>query len=235
MVNDGVYKSDTLVKPSTFNTLFEPHSFQGGNGQYPTTALTKPNWNTYGLGWFQQDYRGHKLDFHTGSIAGLIAIAGIMHEKDLAVYVFANLDHAELRHAILFKAIDLYAFDDDSRDWHKEIFDLYSGFRNEAKAAHEKQLKAQIKETKPSLPLKDYQGTYTHKMLGEIIVSASTDALQLNFNDYKKYTATHWHYDTFKTNKDSKWRDSIMATFVLNADGKINEMNVMGEVFIKNQ
>ena len=166
LVNDGIYKSDTLVKPSTFKTLFEPHSFQGGNGQYPTTALTKPNWNTYGLGWFQQDYRGLKLDFHTGSISGLIAIAGVVHHKDLAVYVFANLDHAELRHSILFKAIDLYAFDDDSRDWNKEIFDLYSRFKNEAKAAHEKQLKEQVKGTKPSLPLKDYQGTYTNQMFG---------------------------------------------------------------------
>ena len=233
LVNGGIYKSDTLVRSATFKKLFEPHSFQGGNGQYPTTALTKPNWNTYGLGWFQQDYRGHKLDFHTGSIAGLIAIVGIMHDEDLAVCVFANLDHAELRHAILFKTIDLYAFDDNGRDWHGEVFNLYSGLKDSEKAFLEKQQKERIKETVPSLPLEDYVGTYSHKMLGKVMVAVSGDVLQINFNDYKKYRATHWHYDTFKINKDPKWRSRFVVTFALDSRGKSSELNVMGEIFRK--
>ena len=69
-----------------------------------------------------------------GSLFGLVAIVGLLRDKDIAVYVFANLDHAELRHAIMYKAIDLYAFDDDGRDWHKEIYDLYSGLKKEANA-----------------------------------------------------------------------------------------------------
>jgi hypothetical protein len=56
-----------------------------------------------------------------------------MHDYDIAVYVFANFDHTELRHAIMYKAIYLYVFDHDSRDWNKEIFNLYAGFNEEAK------------------------------------------------------------------------------------------------------
>ena len=175
------------------------------------------------------------MDFHTGSIAGLIAIAGIMHDEDLAVYVFANLDHAELRHAILFKTIDLYAFDDNGRDWHGEVFDLYSGFKQREKASLEKQQKEQIKETEPSLLLENYVGTYSHKMLGKVMVTISGDALQINFNDYKKYSVTHWHYDTFITNKDPRWRSSFMVTFELDSRGKSSELNVMGEIFRKTE
>jgi len=156
-----------------------------------------------------------------------------MHDEDLAVYVFANLDHAELRHAILFKTIDLYAFDDNGRDWHGEVFNLYSGLKDSEKAFLEKQQKERIKETVPSLPLEDYVGTYSHKMLGKVMVAVSEDVLQINFNDYKKYRATHWHYDTFKINKDPKWRSRFVVTFALDSRGKSSELNVMGEIFRK--
>lgn len=233
LVNDGVYKSDTLVKPATFKTLFEPQSLLGAQGAYPTNALTNPNWNTYGLGWFQQDYRGHKLDFHTGSIAGLVAIAGIMHDKDMAVYVFANLDHAELRHAIMYKSIDLYAFEDDSRDWHKEVFQLYSGFRQKDAAMMERQQKARVTGTKPSLPLSAYTGIYHNKMLGTVNVKLLNNKLKVNINDYKSATAEHWHYDTFITEKDPKWRSRFPLQFILNASGKVKVLDLLGEKFSK--
>ena len=112
---------------------------------------------SYGLGWFQHDYRGEKLDFHTGSIAGLIAVAGIIHEKNTAVYVFSNLDHAELRHAILYKAMDLYAFGEEGRDWHSEVFDLYSGFREMSKKALETRNSSRVMNTKPSVSLTSFE------------------------------------------------------------------------------
>lgn len=233
LVNDGVYKSDTLVKPKTFKYLFEPHSFLGSSGTYPTNALTKPNWNTYGLGWFQQDYKGHKLDFHTGSLFGLVAIAGIMHDKNVAVYVFANLDHAELRHAIMYKAMDLYGFNDDSRDWHTEVFKLYEGFKKENIEALKKKIEERAENTKPSLPLEAYEGSYVSEMLGKVVVTAQDDALQTNFNDFITYDAEHWHYDTFITNKDPRFHEKLLIRFELNTDGKINQLDFMGEVFTK--
>ncbi len=235
LVNDGVYKTDTLVKPKTFKKLFEPHSFLGLTGTYPTNALTKPNWNTYGLGWFQQDYKGHKLDFHTGSLFGLVAIAGVMHDKNMAVYVFANLDHAELRHAIMYKAIDLYAFDDNSRDWHLEVFKLYQGFKKENLEKSKKKAANRVKNTKTSLPLEAYQGRYTNEMLGSAKVSMQNDKLRINFNEFITYDARHWHYDTFITNKDPRFREKLVVRFELNNDGEISQFDFMGEVFTKTE
>jgi CubicO group peptidase (beta-lactamase class C family) len=233
LVNEGIHQSDTLVKPKTFNYLFEPQSFLGESGSYPTNALTKPNWNTYGLGWFQQDYKGQKLDFHTGSLFGLVAIAGIMHDKDVAVYVFANLDHAELRHAILYKAMDLYAFNDVSRDWHTEVFNLYAGFKKENLETSKKKIAARVKDTKPTLPLESYAGSYTNEMLGTATITVLNTELKVNFNEFISYEAQHWHYDTFITNKDSRFYEKTMIQFEMNSDGKIKEFNFMGEVFKK--
>lgn len=233
LVNDGIHQSDTLVKPKTFKYLFEPQSFLGASGSYPTNALTKPNWNTYGLGWFQQDYKGQKLDFHTGSLFGLVAIAGIMHDKDIAVYVFANLDHAELRHAILYKAMDLYAFNDDSRDWHSEVFKLYAGFKNKKLETSKKKIAARVKDTKPTLSLESYAGRYTNKMLGTATIAVHNTELIVNFNDFISYEAQHWHYNTFITNKDPRFYEKITIQFEMNSDGKIKEFDFMGEVFTK--
>ncbi len=235
LVNDGVYKNDTLVKPTTFAYLFKPHALQPEGGMYPTTALTKPNWNTYGLGWFQQDYRGSKLDFHTGSLGGLVAIAGVLHDKNMAVYVFANLDHAELRHAIMLKAIDLFVFNDDARDWHTEVFKLYNGINKKNIEKQKKKVDERVKNTKPSLPLSAYKGVYNNKMLGNATVTQIGDILEVNFNSHISYRASHWHYDTFITNKDPSWDEKFEIRFDLNNKGKVKQLDFMGAIFTKKE
>lgn len=233
LVNGGSFKNDTLIKPSTFNYLFKPQVLLSESAKYPTNALTKPNWNSYGLGWFQQDYNGHKLDFHTGSLFGLVAIVGVMHDKNMAVYVFANLDHAELRHAIMYKALDLYAFNDDGRDWHTEVLNLYNGFKSATAERVKKKIAKRAMHTKPSLPLSAYEGAYTNEMLGNVKVSLANDELQLNFNDFISYEATHWHYDTFVTNKDPRFRQKLDVRFELNNAGEISQFEVLGQTFTK--
>ena len=57
-----------LLEEATHAELFVPQTLVDRDEFYPTQALTEPHWTTYGLGWFQQDYRGRAVDFHTGSI-----------------------------------------------------------------------------------------------------------------------------------------------------------------------
>ncbi|MGB4958241.1 MAG: serine hydrolase [Saprospiraceae bacterium] len=233
LVNNGVYKGDTLLRPATFNYLFKPQAMLPEDGAYPTNALTKPKWNTYGLGWFQQDYKGTKLDFHTGSLSGLVAIAGLVRDHNMAVYVFSNLDHAELRHAIMYKAVDLFVFGDDSRDWHAEVFRLYSGFYKKDQDALKKRKDERAINTMPSLKLTQYTGTFKNEMLGKLTVSITNDKLHLNFNDYQKYDTEHWHYDTFITLKNKRSRSASLFNFNLGQSGKVESVMIFGKKFTK--
>ncbi|HTE12946.1 MAG TPA: hypothetical protein VK645_18325 [Chitinophagaceae bacterium] len=52
---------------------------------YPTMEIIRPHWFTYGHGWFQHDYRGQVIQFHTGSLAGLTAIAGLVPAEHLGI------------------------------------------------------------------------------------------------------------------------------------------------------
>lgn len=229
----GIYKGTQLLRPETFDYLFRPHAFVGARNFYPTQELTGPNWMTYGLGWFQHDYRGHKLDYHTGSIAGLVAIAGIMHDTKTAVYVLANRDHAELRHAILYKAMDLWAFDDGDRDWHQEIFGLYEKSRIERETALKKFNESRIEGTSTSLPLKAFAGRFAHPMLGEATVSVTDSGLEVNFNGFVAFHTRHWHYNSFISDKENKLQSRQLFTFEVGADGAISKLGAFGEFFNK--
>ena len=67
------------------------------------------------------------MDFHTGSIDGMVAIIGLIRDEHLGVYVLSNLDHAELRHALMYRVFDLYGTGNRTRDWSADLLDLYSG------------------------------------------------------------------------------------------------------------
>jgi CubicO group peptidase (beta-lactamase class C family) len=108
LLNNGVYNGDTLISEKNFRELFKPQQIIPPDEFYPSQTLTKPKWRTYGLGWFQHDYRSKILHFHTGSLPGMVAIAGLIPEENIGVYVFSNLDHVEIRHAIMYATFDLF-------------------------------------------------------------------------------------------------------------------------------
>lgn len=76
MLDSSKYAGGRLVKPATWNEMLKPQTLVPESQFYPTQSLTKPNFTSYALGWFQQDYRGFKLNFHTGSLSGAVAIHG---------------------------------------------------------------------------------------------------------------------------------------------------------------
>ncbi|SDB19396.1 CubicO group peptidase, beta-lactamase class C family [Flavobacteriaceae bacterium MAR_2010_188] len=233
ILNEGKFDGKTIISKNTFQTLFEPKVILNSNGRYPTNALTNPNFNTYAYGWFQQDYRGKKLNFHTGSLFGLIAIAGVMPEENMAVYVFANMDHAELRHAIMYKALDLFGFDDDSRDWHDEVFKLYSGFKQMQTISENSFNQSRVKDTKPTLKLDAYEGEFSNEMLGTFKIQLKNGKLYGNMNELLEFGLDHWHYNTFMTEKMEKLREKFPVVFQISGNGNVSEVEIAGETFTR--
>ncbi len=229
--NKGVLNEDTILKPATFEYLFSPKILID-RGFYPTAQLTNPNWKSYAMGWFQHDYKGQKVDFHTGSIDGLVAIHGWLRNHDLGVYVFTNLDHAELRHAIMYKVFDLYALGGETA-WNAEIYDLYSGFKKDYIKSLDKIESERILDTNLSKSLKEYSGTYGNDMFGEFRITHNDQSLTASLNDKFDLTLRHWHHDTFRSDVQPQWRSKVMINFILNEQGKIGKL-IFGDLeFVK--
>jgi CubicO group peptidase (beta-lactamase class C family) len=222
-----------LLKAETFAHLFKPHSLIPLSQFYPTSQLTKPNWTTYGLGWFQHDYRGKMVQMHTGSLAGLVAILGMIPDEKLAIYVFGNLDHSEIRHALMYKAFDLWVFGDHKKDWNKDFFKLYEGLAAQERKAEADELAKQIKNTKPSLPLADYTGKFTSKIYGGAEIELKNEALLLKLPNNYHYNLQHFHYDTFLGNSIYWWQGKTGVQFSLDSEGKISEFSIFGITYTK--
>ena len=73
--------------------------------------------------------RARRCAMHTGSIDGMSAIIGLLPDRRVGVYVLANLDHAELRHALMYQLFDLYGGANAPRDWSADLRTLFAARR----------------------------------------------------------------------------------------------------------
>ena len=241
LLNNGEVDDKKILSEKTFNYIFEPQIIIGSSF-YPTSKLTKPNWRTYGLGWFQHDYRGLKIDMHTGSLQGLVAIIAMVRDKNIGLQVFANMDGAELRHALVYKIFDLLLFDDNSRDWNSEVFELYNERSERYKKSYFESFENRDKSKKLSYELKDFVGKFSNDMYGDIAVTLLTREgkkskkkyylnLDVN-NNIKNFDLEWWEGNTFLTDKDEKWLEKLFVDFK-EEDGSIKSLKIYNVQFDK--
>src|SRR5688500_6251535 len=232
LLNKGKAGDRILLKPETVEELFKPQTLVTTAAFYPTARLTRPKWTTYGLGWFQQDYRGRAVDYHTGSIDGMVAIHGLLRDANVGVFVLGNRDHTEVRHAIMFNVFDRF-IGGAPRDWSSELRELYAGLQKEADAQRQKVEASRVTGTSPTLALARYAGTYSDPLRGDVIVSLEGSRLRARYGGAYVGALEHWHYDTFRAKWDATWRGATLATFVLDATGEPSRLQLMGASFAR--
>jgi CubicO group peptidase (beta-lactamase class C family) len=231
LLRDGVTAGgERLISEASFAEMFEPQQLAGTGDFYPTAALTKPHWRSYGLGWFQQDFQGRKIDFHTGSLGGLIALIGLDREGNRAVIILANRDHAEMRHAVLWEVMD-NSTGDKRHDWNQEIFDLYAKTASESEAKWQEGVDKRLKKTKPALATEAYAGTYRSKQNGDLVVEQSARKLELK-TQLGPVTLQHWQLDTFLLEETSRNLRKL-ATFNIGSDAAVSSLEVFGDTFVR--
>lgn len=207
-----------ILSTEVVEEMFRPQSLVDRAGFYPTQRLTQPKWVTYGLGWFQQDYDGRAVDFHTGSIDGMVAIAGLVRDEGIGVYVLGNRDHVEVRHALMLRAFDAL-LGSPFRDWSAELRELYDGLAEARAKALEALRAARVEDTNPHLEPAGYAGTYRHEVGGEITVRVGEDGLRLDYGPGLQGPLTHWSHETFRVAWDARWRGEALVTFHLDPAG----------------
>jgi CubicO group peptidase (beta-lactamase class C family) len=217
-----------LLRPETIEELFRPQVVIQPGGFYPTVEKTKPHWTTYGLAWFQQDYRGRKIDFHTGSIDGLVAIVGLAREERFGVAVFGNLDHAELRHALMFSAFDLFLDGGLSRDWNGELRAMYDDLRKQGEAQRTELEAKRVPNAPPAHPLAAYTGTYTDPLYGEVRFELAGEALVARIGRLLVGRAEPWSYETFRIVWQRKLDGVSWANFATDGTGSVAAVEIDG-------
>jgi len=223
ILDSGRVGTKRLISPASFTELVTPQ-IRAPMSLYPALTLARPHGFSYGLGWFIQDYQGEVVWMHTGSIDGMSAIIGLLPDRRTGVYVLANTDHAELRHALLYEAFDLWA-GNPPRDWSKELFALFH-----PPAMLASQLRANDgprAPAPPSLALEKYAATYVDSAYGTIDVKFSNGALSARFRDKDAGTLVPVSLDSFRT----QGADAMSLSFTLDGTGSVVAVRSFGITF----
>jgi hypothetical protein len=228
MLDSGRVGDKRLIKPATFDEIVAPQ-IRAPMAEYPALQLVRPNFFSYALGWFVEDYHGETVWMHTGSIDGMCAIIALMPSRRIGVYVLENLDHAELRHALVYQAFDLMQ-GDVLRDWSSDVRGLFAGMRARQAGAVAAPGSA---AGPPSLPLDRYAGTYVDSTYGSVEVVLENGALTARFGQQELGTLEPWRYDSFRAHGPPPIGEITSMTFLPNGAGGIASLRVYGATFVR--
>ena len=224
LLDTGKVNGKPLLTPQTWAELFRPATILA-LGNTPGVRMSKPHFRSYALGWFQQDYQGRQVDYHTGSLTGMIAINGMIREEGIGVYILSNTD-TEIRHALMWKVFDTF-LGLPPRDWSTEMLAMYKA--DEARDSVAARPRSQrVEGTKPSLPLEKYAGTYADpdSLYENVTITMEDGVLRYRLSSKMAGTLEHWHYDTFRVVWDDWWRGRSTITFGFGPNGSADRLEI---------
>lgn len=225
----GKYEGKQIFSEQRAGEMWSPCMIVG-TSPFPTKEAPTQVFVGYGLGWFISDYRGRKLISHSGGLDGMISQTALMPSENLGVVVLTNSETSAAL-AIRNKILDLFTDATEKRDWSAEYLKIAKQRKERREAEEKKAEAARVPNTKPSLPLKSYEGIYSSQMYGDVQIKEENGKLVMRFLPAPNFVADleHWHYDTFLI----KWRSTVnynfprgWVTFTLDRDGKPDELKI---------
>jgi CubicO group peptidase (beta-lactamase class C family) len=193
-----------------------------GNAPPPLIAL-KANFAAYALGWGLRDYHGRKLVGHTGGVAGFVSRVMLVPEENLGVVVLTNAEEGGAFDSILYHVLDHY-FGLPSTNWIAAYKTLKDTDEKDAAETMKKAEGSRAADSKPSLSLEKYAGTYADAWYGPITIRMEGSALVISFDHTPTMVGDlqHWQYDTFKAHWRNRTIEDAFITFSLRPDGTID-------------
>ena len=182
-----------------------------------------------GMGWFIYDYQGRKIINHSGGLDGMLSYTVLIPEENAGFVVLTNSESPGF--IVMMNKIRDVLVNAPKRDWNSEAAENVKRSKTTAEENVRKVDATRIPNTRPTLSLSSYAGTYGDKLYGDITVSEENGKLVMRFQPSPNFVADleHWHYDTWVIN----WRPSVsynfprgFVTFGIDKNGKADELKI---------
>lgn len=187
----------------------------------------RTHFNAYALGWRLQDFFGYLRISHSGGLQGMTTYISLLPEKNVAVIVLTNQWSRAYR-AIGSGVLNAY-LSDTPEDWVEIYGQSATNVSDDAQRVVDEAFANRDANSKPSLPLDAYAGTYKDPWYGDVTVERSGNGLLMRFSRTELLVGPleHFQYDTFV----ARWRDRSLyadayVTFSLGADGTVEAIKM---------
>jgi CubicO group peptidase (beta-lactamase class C family) len=226
MAADG----EQLISAAQFKQLLGPVTLLPGSGY--VAENTGSYLNAYALGWGVSTFYGQPLLSHSGGLWGMTTFLVILPEQNLAVFVSNNLMSAAPR-AVANDIVDQFLRDvsqDAGKDWIKIVAEASAKRQSDGATAVAEAQAAKDANSKPSLPLEAYVGTYRDVWYGDISISESDDG-ELQFVSGRSASLVgpmeHFQFDTFIAHwSDRKLNADAYVSFSLSPTGEVERIRM---------
>ena len=197
----GKYEGKQLISARMADEMHQAHTVirvdSASRASNPDTHL-----QAYGLGWFLEDYRGRMVVHHGGNVDGFTALVAMMPEEKLGLVFLTNMNGTGLPGTLMHKIFDLQ-LKAPAKDWSAEAYTRLEAQRARARQMQARQESQRAANTKPTLPLAAYAGTYVDSLYGDVVVKEENGKLQLTFGPNWRGQLEHYHYDAFRVKFDT--------------------------------
>jgi len=180
LLNDGKVGARQVIPLDAIKATREPQDIVGSvrhlNGE--------SNFELYGLGWFIQDYAGHRLVMHDGGVNGYLSSVTLVPQEHLGIIILTNTDQNEFFEALRWEIMDAY-FKMPYRNYSETYLANFKTAQATQDAA-DKKLRDTVALNHPTaLPLNDYTGKYKNELYGRLeITTGEANDLEMRFEHH---------------------------------------------------
>jgi len=195
LLNKGQFEGKTILDEKVVRDLFTARLAM------PVSSYSESlgtNFKNYAIGWSTFDYAGKKIVEHDGGMPGYISKVCLVPSENLGMIILTN-DMNYLPTALRYRILDLF-FSESEKDWAQ----IYLGYQKASddydQEKKEKKYANRNENTKPTLKLKEYAGSYEDKMYGKAEITFEKGELTFTMLPAKKaFTSkmAHWQDNSF--------------------------------------
>jgi CubicO group peptidase (beta-lactamase class C family) len=219
-LNGGKYKGQQIISETAIKQTLSPNNIADKEARWDELSNS-----LYCLGRTIQTYKGYKIASHTGSIDGYYSNLTIIPSQQLAIFMVHNSQPAgSLRGIMPLPVIDRL-LDLSATPWSERFMKEYLKGKADQKKFMDSLKSTQVKNTTPSHSLKDYTGTYSNPVYGDMVIEMENNELVIVFRKQRS-TLFHFHYDQFNTNEGQTDKADFRLSFLTNAKGEIDRISM---------
>lgn len=185
LLNDGKVGQRQVIPSSAIQATRVPqdivssvHHMNGEN-----------NFELYGLGWFIQDYSGHRLVMHDGGVNGYLSSVTLSPQDNLGIIILTNTDQNQLFEALRWDILDAY-FKQPFRNYSEGYLKQYKANIATEQAEDKKLRDSVLLNPKPMLLPNKYIGKYSNDFYGSMeVTQGEGNNLEMRFEHHPKMYA----------------------------------------------